>query len=201
MQFTDRSDDLLHPAVDGFLSAVDVVMNSNTLLLGIGFDVPVTEDNRQAVLRAFLRSDRFEEMMLAADRGRDWNILSDPYDETPAERPLLREGFLATIAPLDRAGFTARLRWMLCGAFSPYRKHLTAPDAERLVRDFTGRLPEGDGPGWRFASVTPDFLRSTCYYSDEEPLWPAYFDGGDSDTATFAHRDHTGYLLLTNGCP
>ncbi|MFE2330303.1 hypothetical protein ACFXD5_41460 [Streptomyces sp. NPDC059385] len=203
MRFTDLSGDLLHPAVDGFLSAVDRVMNSNTLLLKIGFEVPVTEENRQAVLRTFLRSDRFEEMTLAADHVRDWYNLSNPYDETPAQRPLVREGFLATVSPLDREGFTARLRWMLREAFSPYGKHLGGREAERLAGDFTGRLLEGeaDGTAWRFASVAPDFLRSTCYYTQEEPLRPAYFDGGPCDTATFAHRDHVGYLLLTNGSP
>ncbi|MFJ2592445.1 hypothetical protein [Streptomyces erythrochromogenes] len=45
------------------------------------------------------------------------------------------------------------------------------------------------------------FLRSTGYYSDEEPLRTVYFDGGDSDTATFLHRDRTLHLLLTNGSP
>lgn len=113
----------------------------------------------------------------------------------------MREGFLATIGPLDRMGFTARLRWMLCEAFSPYDRHLAVADAERLVRDFARRLLGPDASTWRFASVAPDFLRSTGYFSGEEPLRPVYFDGGDCDTATFVHRDRVGYLLLTNGSP
>lgn len=198
--FTDLSDDLEHPAVDAFLSAVDRAMNSNTLLLKIAADVPVTAENRQRVLHAFLRGALFEEMVLAADRRRGWYNLSD-FDGAPARRPLVREGFLAAPGPLDHTGFTARLRWMLREAFSPYDEHCAEADAERLVREFAAQLLGPDGPAWRFASVTPDFLRSTGYYGDEQPLPPAYFDGGDGDTATFVHRDRVGYLLLTNGCP
>ncbi|CAG7650083.1 hypothetical protein JT723_08145 [Streptomyces bryophytorum] len=59
------------------------------------------------------------------------------------------------------------------------------------------------GPAWSFAAVSPDFLRYTGYYGDEEeePLRQVYFDGGDSDTATFIHRDRTFHMLLTNGSP
>ncbi|MFI9255491.1 hypothetical protein [Streptomyces sp. NPDC053069] len=57
----------------------------------------------------------------------------------------------ATVGQLDHPGFLARLRWMLCEAFSPYGHHYPAADAEQLVRGF------------------PDFLRSTGYYSGEEP--------------------------------
>ncbi|MEV7521020.1 hypothetical protein [Streptomyces sp. NPDC091371] len=201
MNFTSLSEDLRHPAVDGFLSAVDSSMNSNTLLLKAAVDVPVTTENRQHVLCAFLRSARFEEMMLAADHERDWYNLSDYYEPAPLERPLPREGFLATISPLDHAGFLARLRWMLCEAFSPYGKHYAASDAEPLVREFAEQLLGPDGSTWQFGSVEPDFLRSTGYYSGEEPLRPVYFDGDDSDTATFVHRDRVCYLLLTNGSP
>ncbi|NXY98360.1 hypothetical protein HYE82_29105 [Streptomyces sp. BR123] len=203
MRFTDRSDDLEHPAVDGFLSAVDSAMNSNTLLLKFAVDVPVTAENQQRVLHAFLRSGLFEEMMYAADRRRDWYNLSDDWhaDEIPTERPLLRDGFRATGSPLDAAGFTARLRWMLCEAFSPYGRHFAAPEAERLVGEFTRQLLGRSGRAWLFAAVEPDFLRSTGYFSGEEPLRPAYFDGGDCDTATFIHRDQVCYLLLTNGSP
>ncbi|MCX4781925.1 hypothetical protein [Streptomyces sp. NBC_01264] len=91
---------------------------------------------------------------------------------------------------------------MLREAFSPYGHHCPAADAERLVRDFTRELLGADeGPAWSCADVSPDFLRSTGYFTEEEPLWPAYFDGGGSDTATFVHRDHTFHLLLTNGSP
>ncbi|MFD7628003.1 hypothetical protein ACFV7Q_18540 [Streptomyces sp. NPDC059851] len=203
MRFTDRSDDLEHPAVDGFLSAVDRAMNSNTLLLGFAVDVPVTAEDQQRVLRSFLRSGPFEEMMVAAARRRDWHNLSDDSRAhgIPAGRPLVRDGFRATVTPLDATGFTARLRWMLCEAFSPYRRHFAATEAERLVGEFTRQLLGRPGRPWLFASVEPDFLRSTGYFSGEEPLRPVYFDGGDADTATFVHRDRVCYLLLTNGSP
>lgn len=188
-------------AVDAFLSGVDHAMNSNTLLLTAFCDVPVTAGNRQAVLHAFLRSALFEQLMRAADRGRGWYNLADDYDDRPCERPLLRADFRATISPLDHAGFLARLRWMLCEAFSPYGHHYPVMEAELLVGAFARELLGADGTAWSFAAVSPDFLRTTGYYSDEEPLRPAYFDGGDSDTVTFIHRDRTFHMLLTNGSP
>ncbi|WP_405915249.1 hypothetical protein [Streptomyces sp. NBC_00728] len=188
-------------AVDAFLSAVDSAMNSNTLLLTADCEVPVSAGNRQDVLHAFLRSALFERLMRAADVRRDGYDLTDEYDSEPFRHPLLREGFSAMVSPLDHGGFLARLRWMLCAAFSPYNHHFPAADAELLVRGFARELFGADGPAWSFAAVSPDFLRSTGYYSGEEPLRPVYFDGGDSDTATFVHRDRTFHLLLTNGSP
>ncbi|MCX4457744.1 hypothetical protein OOK58_37975 [Streptomyces sp. NBC_01728] len=118
MRFTGLSGDLDRPAVDAFLSAVDSAMNSNTLLLKVATDVSVTAKNQWHVLHTYLRSGLFEEMMLAADRHRDWYNLSEDEDFAglPNERPLIREGFLATTSPLRYAGFVARLRWMLCEA-------------------------------------------------------------------------------------
>ncbi|MFC5765217.1 hypothetical protein [Actinacidiphila bryophytorum] len=78
--------------MDAFLSGVDHAVNSNTLLLTAVCDVPVTADNRQAVLRAFLRSALFEQLMRAADRDRGWYNLADGYDDQHCERPLLRAG-------------------------------------------------------------------------------------------------------------
>jgi hypothetical protein len=201
MKFTALSEDLRRPAVDMFLSAVDRAMNSTTLLLKIATDVPVTAANQWHVLHAYLHSGLFEEMMFAADHDRGWYNLSDYFGEPTGERPLRREGFLLTLSPLDHTGFLARLRWMLREAFSPYRHHHTEADADRLIRDFAQELLSEDGPAWSFASVRPDFLRSSGYFSGEEPLKLVYFDGSDSDTTTFIHRDHTCYLLLTNGSP
>ncbi|MFD5088740.1 hypothetical protein ACFWOG_39810 [Kitasatospora sp. NPDC058406] len=144
------------PAVDAFLSAVDSAMNSNTLLLTADCDALVTAGNRRAVLHAFLRSALFERLMRAADARRNWYVLADAYDSEPFERPLLREGFRAAVSPLDRAGFLARLRWMLCEAYSPYGHHYPAADAERLVCDFARELLGEDGPAWSFAAVSPD---------------------------------------------
>ncbi|MFI7358517.1 hypothetical protein ACIBTP_31895 [Streptomyces avidinii] len=203
MRFTDLSDDMEHPAVDGFLSAVDTTMNSTTLLLTFAADVPVTAENRRCVLHAFLRSGLFEEMMFAADRRRDWHNLSDGSHGggTPAGRPLVRDGFRGTVGALAPTDFAARLRWMLCEAPSPYGRHFTTPEADRLAGEFALHLPGRPGSPWQFASVEPDFLRSTGYFTGEEPLRPAYFDGGTSDTATFIHAGHVCHLLLTNGCP
>ncbi|MCX5402502.1 hypothetical protein OHA37_01200 [Streptomyces sp. NBC_00335] len=209
-KFTEplRPPDPEPPAVDAFLSAVDRAMNSTTLLLTAECEVPVTAANRREVLHAFLRSPLFERLMRAADARRDWHTLSgadgdaDADADEPFGRPLLRAGFRATLTPLEPPGLPARLSWMLREAFSPYGHHYPAADAERLVRGFIRELlGADDGPAWSCAAVSPDFLRFTGYYSDEEPLRPVYFDGGDCDTATFVHRDHTFHLLLTNGSP
>lgn len=104
-------------------------------------------------------------------------------------------------APMPIGFSLARLRWMLCEAYSPYGHHRSPAHAEQLVRDFVHELPGQGGSAWSFASVQPDFLRSTGYYNREEPLHPAYFDGSGSDTATFLDRGLVCYLLLTNGSP
>ncbi|MFC9930948.1 hypothetical protein [Streptomyces sp. NPDC127190] len=199
--FTAPTNDSEPPAVDAFLSAVDHAMNSNTLLLTAESDVPLSAENRQDVLHAFLRNALFPQLMRAADVRRNWYNLSEEYDTEAFVLPLLREGFRATVSPLGHAGFLARLRWMLCEAFSPYGHHYPAADAERLVRGFLRELLGADGPAWSFAAVSPDFMRSTGYYSGEEPQLPVYFDGSGSDTATLVHRDHIFHLLLTNGSP
>ncbi|WP_406388658.1 hypothetical protein [Streptomyces sp. NBC_00211] len=53
-------------AVDRFLSAVDVAMNSNTLSLKVDAGHSLTGGNRQELLDAYLRSDLFEQMMREA---------------------------------------------------------------------------------------------------------------------------------------
>lgn len=190
------------PAVDAFLSAVDHAMNSNTLLITADCDVRLTAGNRQEVLHAFLRSALFPQLTRAADARRGWYNLSNPYDSEPFAYPLLREGFRATVSPLDQAGFPARLRWMLCEAFSPYGHHYPVAEADQLVRGFTrALLGTDDLAWWSFAAVSTDFLRRTGCRTDEEPHRPVYFDGGECDTATLVHRGRTFHLLLTNGSP
>lgn len=202
MRFVNWSGDLKCPAIDAFLSAVDLVMNSNTLLLKFVTNVDFSVDNQQQVLHTFLRSHAFEEMMLAVEHDRGWSNLASCFDEEDeAKRPLVQEGFRATIAPLSHDQLLDRLRWMLCDAFSPYRQQLSPGEAEPLVQDFAREALVGVDPSWSYGAVEPDFLRSTCYYSDEDPVDPAYFDGSESDTATFMHWGRLCYLLLTNGCP
>jgi hypothetical protein len=91
---------------------------------------------------------------------------------------------------------------MLCEAFSPYRDHCPVEEAEPLVRGFAREVLGAEGPAWSFADVSPDFLRSTGYFTGQEPPpGPVYFDGGGSDTAPLVHRDRAFHLLLTNGSP
>ncbi|MFE2140984.1 hypothetical protein ACFXA3_04380 [Streptomyces sp. NPDC059456] len=204
-------------AIDRFLSAVDVVMNSNTLLLKADAGQSLTVDNRQGLLDAYLRSDLFERMMREADRQREWYNLSDFLDDpegsgNPAGEGapvgLLREGCRAGVASLREEEFIDRLHWMLTEAPSPYRHHLPADEAVGIVGDFlrevlgpAGSGGRGAGQGWQFASVEPDFLRSSEYHTDKQPLRPVYFDGWVSDTATLFHCGPIFYLLLTNGSP
>ncbi|MFK0050004.1 hypothetical protein ACIQU4_39040 [Streptomyces sp. NPDC090741] len=204
-------------AVDRFLSTVDSVMNSNTLLLKAEAGQSLTVDNRQGLLDAYLRSDLFERMMIEADRQRGWYILSDFLDDPDesgnptgegAPVRLLREGCRAAVAPLRKEEFTGRLHWMLAKAPSPYNRHLPVDESARVIGDFLHEVlgPAGNGAGatergWAYASVEPDFLRSSGYYTDEPPLYPVYFDGSVSDTATLFHRGPVFYLLLTNGSP
>ncbi|MEU3192189.1 hypothetical protein ABZ686_16495 [Streptomyces sp. NPDC006992] len=201
VRFTAPADTPPRPSVDAFLSAVDRSMNSNTLLLEFAAETPLTQDNRQCVLRAFLRSGLFEELLRAADRLRGWYNLSEHRGGDEEERALPRAGFRAAIRPLDGPGLLARLEWMLCRAPGPGRRHCSEADARRLVRSAVHELLGADPCAWQFGSVEPDFLRSSGYFSGEEPLRPVYFDGGDADTATLLHHDRICCLLLTNGSP
>ncbi len=215
--------DLDHPAIDAFLDAVDEVMNSNTFLLKVRADVPVHLGNRVEILDAFLRDRLFHEMMLAADQARDWWMFHEvPWEPDEPGAPmagapgsLVRDGFRLTLDPLDATGMVVRLRWMLTGACSPYRRHLDEVRARDLVSGFLrqalgpvdgacpvepDRRSETEKP-WKFCTVWPDFLRGMDERTDESHQ-PAYFEGCESaDTATFFHRGDVFYLLLTNGAP
>ncbi|MFE6844649.1 hypothetical protein [Streptomyces sp. NPDC057686] len=214
--------DLNRPAVDAFLTAVDEVMNSNTFLLKVRTQSQVTRDNRHEVLSTFLRDPLFHEMMLHADQERDWWIFHEVLWQTPDPSLVNSTGaglwrmprdLHLTLEPMDETAFLARLRWMLCGAFSPYRGHLDEERAEETIGAFlrevfdpdhrpaSSREPQRLLHGWSFAAVKPDFLPSTEYYTGKPCPDPAYFDGGESDTATLAYRDEIFFLLLTNGSP
>jgi hypothetical protein len=204
-RFTSLSPACDPPAVDAFLTSVDRVMNSNSLLLTAACEAPLTAENRQEMLHAFLRDALFEQALRAADSRRGWWNLEEAADRgdgaPPLQRPLVRADFHAALGPLDHGGFLARLRWMLCESPSPYDRHCPVREAADLSGAFVRELLGEDGPAWSFATVSPDFLRSSEYFGGHEPLPPVYFDGGAGDTATFVHRDRTFHLLLTNGSP
>ncbi|MFE3195424.1 hypothetical protein ACFXHA_40925 [Nocardia sp. NPDC059240] len=196
--------ELEHPAVDRFLSAVDEVMNSNTLLLKIRTDSPITDEHEgAAVLEFFLRSAVFCSAMLEADLNRDWWNLQWMADSAAADKSrLLREGFELTCSPMSASEFETRLIWMLCTAFSPYGRHRTAGQARELIRDFERQLFGPSPADWSFVAVQPNFLASTHYYDRQDGgSSPAYFDGGPNDSASFVFRGDIFYFLLTNGSP
>jgi hypothetical protein len=188
------------PAVDALLTAVDQVMNSNTLLLMARVDARITPANRLSILDAFVNGPLFPQMMRAADRARGWDNLQSG--------PLVPPATNLKLTGLDGAGFRDRLSWMLCTAFSPYRRHLDAAHTDAIVDDFMswlhdgGPAADGDGDGWSYWSVHPDFLYFTGYYSNQPPQSDAaYFDAGPNDTATYLYRGSILMLLLTNGSP
>lgn len=215
--------DLNRPAVDAFLSAVDEVMNSNTFLLKARSGTVASGDNRHEVLTSFLRSRLFHEMMLQADQERAWWMFHefpwqtpDPSLETASDSsPWLVLGDAElTLHPMTETDFLARLKWMLCEAFSPYRGHLMETRADEIIGacvcEVFGTGDQGSRHaitieralcGWSFAAVEPDFLPSTEYYTGKDCPDLAYFDGGNSDTATLAYRNDVLLLLLTNGSP
>ncbi|WP_091663611.1 hypothetical protein [Micromonospora auratinigra] len=181
------------PAVDALLTAVDRVMNSNTLLLAAGVDEPVTAANRRRTLASFVDGPLFAELMRAADRARGWDNLGSG--------PLVPAGRDLRLTELGRTGFRARLTWMLCGPVSPYRRQLDPAVADVVVGGFLNWL-ERDGGGWSYWSVRPDFLYDTGYHRGGEPESDAaYFEGGRGDTASYLYRADVLLLLLTNGAP
>jgi hypothetical protein len=115
----------------------------------------------------------------------------------------------------SEAALVERLTWMLCESFSPYDRHLDRERADDLVEGFirevlgrdSGPRAAASGHGdrsesaWSIFSVRPDVLTSTGCYAGESEEGLAYFDGGDSDTATLLYRNDLLYLLLPNGSP
>ena len=198
--------ELKFPEIDAFLSAVDHVMNSNTLLLKVRLDGFSPELDCSAVLRAFLWSPAFREAMLEADRNRNWHNFVDPSSNRPWQRGdaestrwLVDEDCELTCIPLDLTELQDRFRWMLCHSFSPYARRYTKTVTDQLVTAFVSRALEPSPADWCLHAVEPNFLWSTGYYTDNPDF--GYFDGGENDSATLMHRGDVAYLLLTNGSP
>ncbi|MCW3820290.1 hypothetical protein ONA91_38260 [Micromonospora sp. DR5-3] len=131
------------PAVDALLTAVDEVMNSNTLLLKARVGEPITPGNRLSVLEAFVHGPLFPDMVRAADRARHWDNLQSGR--------LVPGATTLKLTELGMAGFRVRLSWMLRTAFSPYRRHLDAAHADKVIDEFLNWLdhdrPAAGGEG------------------------------------------------------
>lgn len=198
--------ELNFPEIDAFLSAVDRVMNSNTLLLKARLDGFSPELDCSGVLQAILWSPAFGDAMLEADRNRNWHNLVDPSSNQRRQRGgaestrwLVYEDCELICMPLDFSELQDRFRWMLCHSFSPYARRYTKPVADQLVTAFINRALEPPPADWCLHAVEPNFLWSTGYYTDNPDF--GYFDGGENDSATLMHRGNVAYLLLTNGSP
>lgn len=198
--------ELNHPEIDAFLSAVDHVMNSNTLLLKVRLDGLSAELDCSGALRTFLWSPAFGEAMLEADRNRNWHNFVDPSSNQPRQRDggestrwLVDADCDLICAALDLPELHDRLRWMLCDSFSPYARRYTQAIADQVVTAFIRRALEPLSAEWCLHVVEPNFLWSSGYYTGDPHF--GYFDGGDNDSATLMHRGDVVYLLLTNGSP
>jgi hypothetical protein len=194
-------EDLDEPRVDTLLTAIDGVVNSNTLLLKARVDECIHAGNCLEVTDRFIRSPLFVHMMRSADRARRWGNLQNGR--------ILPDAFDLTMRDMDEQDIIRRLRSLLTDEeHSPYRKCPSKAHADRIVDGFLDWLYRDRlhrarryAP-WSFHDLQPNFLHHSGYYTNEEPISAAaFFDGGSSDTAIVMHRGDTLLLLLTNGSP
>ena len=192
--------DVTDAPAEALLAELDSVLNSNTVLLKARADVCIRPEDLRAVLDRFIRSRLFSHTMRVSFRVRQLDDLH--------RGRLLPEAFDLDISVLSEAEFGGRLRHLLTEAFSPYRHHVSPRRADELAERFLDWLYAGrpvrarQYASWSFCNVRPNFLQCTgCYINDPDPPDGAYFDGGDTDTATFIYRNDIFLLLLTNGCP
>lgn len=200
------ADELKFAEIGAFLTAVDDVMNSNSLLLKFHLDASGAALGCAEMLRAILQSPIFGAAMLEADRDRNWHNFVDPTtgrrrqrEESSGDPWLVEDECELVCVSLDPAQLRARFLAMLCDSFSPYGRRRTSEQADGLVAAFTRRLLEPSLDQWCLHSVEPNFLWSTGYYTDRPDF--GYFDGGNNDSATLMHREDIAYLMLTNGSP
>lgn len=220
-----RLQDTMKPAITALLTAIDETMNSNTMLLKVQAEKPLTTSNYQDELRKFLHSPLFIEMVLEIDQQREfytynlWDRGTD--DQLVMHAPpgnLVKDQIKLVFTQMNEHQFAERLHWMLREALSPYHMHRTKQQTQEFIQGFFWEVfaPESwplESPlaslywkthPWSFYAVKPDFLYDTGYYDnveiDDIPPF-AYFDGGSSDSCTFFYEADIFYLFFTNGSP
>jgi hypothetical protein len=198
-------------AATQLLNALDVVLNSNSLLLDHRLDEDVPDT--RGLLAAWLPSPRFRELLHQADIERGWQTYGgEAGAAAPIDARLVVEGAAPTVAELEESAFREDLVGLLTTPRSPHRKQLARAAAELLVDAFLAELAREPGAasaadGWRYFRVAPDFLRSSGYAGGPRPARvvgdepPTYFDGGPFDRCLVMRRGPLLHVLLTNGAP
>ncbi|MBH23064.1 MAG: hypothetical protein CMH57_01125 [Myxococcales bacterium] len=212
-RLTDLTASLNDPAIDAFLTAVDRVMNSNTLLLKARVQPLWGSFTLSRDLEAVLRTIDFAELFQAAARLRDW--CSYPWHESPREMwpSLLIRDATPRLVPLTPDKAVQRLMWTLTKARTYYRKHHLDPDhAATLVHGHLAALigapahlsAEAIAGHWRWVQVDSSILYPgrgsyLAPYPDSRYSAVGYFDMTASDGALLGYSHDTFALLLHNG--
>lgn len=171
------------PASLAFIGAVDQTMNSNTVLLKVRADEPLTSAACVWTLDEYLRAPLFTTMMLEVAQSQgsnyhEWVEVDGEWVERPFLGSFVRENGTPSIRRVSVLSFAERLHWMLRTAFSPYQTHVSEEQAQVLIPAFLAELfgrrtwngdsrpaaGEWVGPPdwirhpWAFYDVRPDFL-------------------------------------------
>lgn len=185
--------------IDAFLDAADLVLNSNTFLVGL----PLLLGDPVADVEAFIRNGGLQEALFAADIARGWMNLHrfSPGDILcPLPGNFVRHDFRLKRRD-SRYDASDYLQGMLranplVGNFTSfYRKALSFEVARSLTLSLLTRLfPAGDPS---LIVFEPDFMGGDS--PDAEEAY--YFEGKGCDNAALLASGGLGYLLLTNGAP
>lgn len=185
------------------------MLNSNSFLLHCPIDL--TLDSPAGRLEDLVRSQVFDELLIAADIERgwknygEWDPVANRYERLHHSGHFYRAGVSLTLHVLDVDAIHERLVGLLTRTASPYHRQLSESVAQPIVRAFLDELQSEEPHEWHFLAVDPDFLHSSGYYG--HPTRPpgsddfAYFDGGEADSCTIFYRRGTAWMLLTNGSP
>jgi hypothetical protein len=202
-------------------------MNGTPILLKVQTPEPILRTFHSSDWGAFydfIQSSLFMDMWYEFDQRigvRNYCRWSDEQQAmAPVDGTVVREERDVKFRPISILGFLDHLYWMVMNSFSYHdTRDLTEEEGKSLIYRFVEPvlglnttlfeqpkswigLPGWISQEWTFYSLSPNFLKSTGYFQGvEDPPWPAYFDGGNSDSAIYFYRDNIFYLLLTSGSP
>jgi hypothetical protein len=197
---------LHHPSehINNLLEAFDQSFNSNTFLLQA--TIQLQPSKLKAELTAFIQSATFEQLMLQADRERNWyNYHEVDYsqeDQIQVYDYIPNSDFFKTDFELQLTALSyAKLEQHLCNLLQYnylFPCWFSNPiHSKELVTNFLTALIEQPAD-WLFFGLKPNFLKGTHEVEDNEL---AYFDGFKQDSCTLFLNDNTLWMLLTNGRP
>ena len=194
--------DIFAKPIKVFLDSVDIVLNSNTLLLQ--FELNYSDLNTE--LLNFLQSDSFIEQLVYQDKERSWfnmhyfDNITQSYKLKKGN--ILKENIELKVKEVEN-GKSEFLTAMLTGDttkgsfFSYYSKQIDKEKASAIVDNFISFISVYES--WSLFIVEPNFLKSSNdVYPKHENL--RYFNGDyANDNAFILLTKAKGYLLLTNG--